>query len=178
MDVQRFFRRVPRLFWARHAREAEAYHRCIYLARRPVTPAEIERGVRFARGSARETAAIAESLDDALEQFHYPAVRPLLRLAPHGIALPTATALLHFQLPSYPIYRPEAVEGLAVLGRGVPAPGALDEPGLEGYARFVGELDALKEAIPYAFVPEAPYFLSRIVEASLCELAARSETEK
>ncbi|HVL86662.1 MAG TPA: hypothetical protein VM681_01445 [Candidatus Thermoplasmatota archaeon] len=181
LSDQEFFEQVPRLFWACHAREETAYHLGIYLAHRPPDGSEVARALAFrAPGPAPAVASdLVRDFQAALADLHYPDAKPLLRLARHGLDARQAASLAHFELPSYPLYEPLAVKGLLLLGRVAPMPGRLDEPGLRGYRTFMQQLDELKEAVPFTCVPEAPYYLSRVVEAALTELAVeQSEAAK
>lgn len=173
MRAADFFPLVPRLFERSRPHWEKAYNELIYRVERPLSMANVEAVLAWLDGGrVRLALRDLEALRGALARVRWPDVRPLVRLRGiEGMTLPRAAALLHFHSPSFPVFHAEAVEGLALLGQRVGRPESLTLEGLRAYRRYLGAIAALRDAIPYRFVPETHYFPSWLLEASLAELA-------
>lgn len=171
-----FYEQVPHLFEASKPAWEKAYNELIYRIERPLTRANVADVVRWCDGGRLPSLGPKEValVNDVVGRIRWPDVRSLAKLrAVEGMTLPRATALLHFHNPSFPPFTPEAVKGLAVLGRKVRRPEKVGLEEVRAYRRHIDALAALKEGIPFRFVPECHYFHVWMLECALAELARR-----
>jgi hypothetical protein len=174
MRAAEFFPLVPELFERSKPAWEGAYNELIYSVERPMTRANVEDVVTWRDGGKLGALGPKELglLNDTLARVRWPDVRSLAKLRGiEGMDLPRACALLHFYNPNFPAFEPGGKEGLAVLGKRVKRPAKLDQEGARSYRRYLGEVHALKEAIPYHDVPETHYFHVWLLEQALAELA-------
>lgn len=191
MDEATFLTRIKPLFLATVDREGEAYDDVIYRVERPLRKGLVARVAAFLDdvGVDRDRTAPAgatngvpqdptdarpdATVDEAVAHSHYPDTSPLLKLASDGYDLPLAVGLLHFYQPSYPLYRPEAVEALHALGRGDVEPYRTDltEEGLAAYRSFEQAVRDLTLHLRFRHTPEIHYYRQRVVEGALVEAA-------
>lgn len=178
MRAQEFFAEVPRLFLQGRPAWEKPYDELIYTIKRPLTRDNVAHVVQWLDGGRlpRLGPQELELLNTVLLRLRWPDVRTLARLkAIEGMSLPRACALLHFHNPSFPCFLPGAVEGLALLGRKLRRPEPLSLDNLRAYRRYMDAIAALKERIPYRWVPESHYFHSWVLEVCLAELARRGD---
>lgn len=171
--VRAFFDRVPALFQASKRTWERDYNELIYSIERPLTTANVSDVVAWADGGklAPGGSDVAR-INDVLLPMRWPDVRTLARLRSiEGMTLPRATALLHFHNPSFPPFTEGAVQGLAVLGKRVRRPAKLGLEEVRAYRRWLDEVAALKEGIPFRDVPESHYFHVWMLECALAEFA-------
>lgn len=113
-----------------------------------------------------------DGLGDLLAGMVWPDPAPLVPVARllEGWNTVAVTTLLHTQIPDYPIFGPVEARGLRRLGYDVEY---VDDP-LQAETAYGAAIEAVKnlrEQARWDQVPESHHFLTRIVQASLAELA-------
>jgi len=181
MKVQAYFERIPDLFLRSHNVSWEKYEETIYHMRRPVTHGNYHRVLQFVGGNPPEMALRDErpyhELDRALARAKYPRAGQLTRLDEFGHGgTEAATALLHFNNPAYPIWDARTVRGLNVLGYPLSFVKEVSEEAIPAYQAYINTVQDLKDSVPFTYVPEKNYYLTRIIQMTLWQLGLEAPT--
>lgn len=174
--VRAFYEQLPLLFATSKPAWEKAYNELIYRIERPLTRANVAEVVAWADGGKLKglDSATVATINEALLPIRWPDVRRLGRLRTvEGMTLPRAAALLHFHSPSFPPFTEESVRGLALIGKRGRRPAKLALEDIKAYRGHMDRIAALKEGVPFRFVPESHYFHSWVLECALGELARR-----
>ena len=186
MRRREFFERVPELFRRAHRTSWEKYEETLFSMRRPVTHGNYQRVKQFVGGNPpvaalRDTRPYPE-LDRVLSKAKYPRAGQVTRLDEYADGnAEFATALLHFNNPAYPVYDAMSVRGLNHLGHPLNFVRSMSEDSIPAYQTYISLVQDFKDEIPYYFVPEKNYYLTRIVQEALWQLGVESpapRTEK
>lgn len=175
MRRHEFFERVPELFQRGNLKEWESYEETLYAMQRPLTHGNYYRIQRFvgaatAAMQALRDARVYAELDRLLSKARYPRAGQITRLEDFcDGSTELATALLHFNNPAYPIYDRPTVIGLNRLGHPVNFVPHINEHTAAAYQAYVDIIQEFKDEVPYYFVPERHYYLTRIVQVALRE---------
>jgi hypothetical protein len=77
---------------------------------------------------------------------------------------------LHFNNPAYPIFDEATVRGLNQLGVQVTFNRLIGENTAKEYQTYIDAIQELKDGVPFQYVPEKNYYLTRIIQETLWEL--------
>ena len=175
MKKREFYEQVLALFRRANQRLWEPYEETLFLMRRPVTFGNFWRIKRFVGGNppqnALNDARVHRELNGVLANATYPDAGPLERLeefSEHNTEF--ASALLHFNNPAYPIFDEPSVRGLDHLGNAVSFQATVGETSVDDYQRYIDAIQELKDGVPFYFVPEKNYYLTRIIQETLWQL--------
>lgn len=175
MKRREFFERVPELFQRANRFSWEKYEETLFSMTTPVTHGNHQRVRQFVGGNppvmALRDARPYPELDRVLQKAKYPRAGQLSRLDDIVDGnTEFATALFHFHNPAYPIFDALSVRGLNHLGHPLSYVPELSEQVVPAYQAYIEIIQALKDKIPFQFVPEKNYYLTRIVQESLWQL--------
>ncbi|HLE47589.1 MAG TPA: hypothetical protein VI818_04760 [Candidatus Thermoplasmatota archaeon] len=174
-----FFEQIPSLFARANQRLWEHYEEALFTIRRPFTHGNYWAVRRYCGGnpprSALEDTHVHYQLDPVLARANYPEAGPLERLEDFTEGrVDLASALLHFYSPAYPIYDDTSVRGLNQLDADIQFTPNFEETTVEHYQSYIDVIQRLKDDVPYLFVPERQYYLTRIVQEALWQLGLDS----
>lgn len=184
MKAREFYPQVPTLFTKANRVAWEAYEETLFTMRRPVTYGNYHRICRFVGAASPPSTALRDArvhteLDRVLAKARYPRAGQLSRLEEFSDgATELATAFLHFNNPAYPIYDTATVRGLNHLGHPVNFVPTINQDTVAAYQAYLNVIQELKDEIPYFYVPEKNYYLTRIVQESLWQLGIESPMPK
>lgn len=179
MDRREFYRNVPRLFARAQSVAWEQYEETLFHMRRPVTHGNYHRVKQFVGGNppnlALRDAREYPELDRILSRARYPRAGQLTRLNDFAEgSTEFASALLHFNNPAYPLYDANSIKGLTLLGYRLDFARVISDGTHGNYQTYITKIQELKDEIPFPYVPEKNYYLTRIIQQALWQLGVDS----
>lgn len=179
MRRREFYERIPNLFGRANQKLWEHYEEALFTIQRPFTHGNYWAVRRYCGGNPPQPAMndprAHHQLDRVLARAKYPDAGPIERLEDFTEArVDLASALLHFYSPAYPIFDDTSVRGLNQLEPDVRFQPAFDEATADQYQAYIDAIQRLKDEVPFYFVPERNYYLTRIVQEALWQLGLES----
>lgn len=175
MRRREFFERLPDLFQRANLRLWEHYEEALFAAKRPFTHGNYWAVRRYMGGNPPQVALNDQrshhQLDRVLVRAKYPDAGNLERLEDFTESrVDFASALLHFYNPAFPIFDDTTVRGINQLDPEIRFTPNFEEGTADHYQRFIDAIQRLKDDIPFQFVPEKNYYLTRIIQEGLWQL--------
>ena len=175
MRHREFFERLPDLFHRANQRLWEHYEEALFTVKRPFTHGNYWAVRRYMGGNPPQVALNDQrshnQLDPVLARARYPEADHLERLEDFTESrVDFASALLHFYNPAYPIFDDATVRGINQLDPDIRFTPNFEEGTVAAFQAFIDAVQALKDEIPFNFVPEKNYYLTRIIQEGLWQL--------